>query len=76
MSEDQEKGKKLLAYWLFATVLIVFAAITAYIALFTFPLGGSMMGVIKAGFPIWGVTALAAIIIYVGYHFYLNSKTE
>ncbi len=75
MSEDEGKSKKLLAYWLFATVLIVFAAITAYIALFALPLGGSVMSVIKAGFPIWGITAVAAVIIYVGHHFYSQGKS-
>ncbi len=74
MSEEQENSKKILIYWLFATVLIVFAAITAYIALFAFPLGGTVMDVIKAGFPIWGMTAVMAVIIYVGYHFYSKSK--
>jgi hypothetical protein len=71
VSEKREKGMKLLAFWLFGTVMIVFAAITAYILLV-----GRMAGAvtiwdsIKAGFPIWGITALAAIIIYAGYYFY------
>jgi len=66
--EEQKKGPKLLAFWLFGTVLIVFAAITAYIYLSTG--GAATIGqVIMAGFPIWGITALAAIIIYIVYYF-------
>ncbi|MFQ6100076.1 MAG: hypothetical protein ACE5OS_02420 [Anaerolineae bacterium] len=74
MSEEQKKNTRLLAFWLFGTVMIVFAAITAYIFLFTagvFP----MWAAIKVGFPIWGITALAAIIIYAGYYFYTKRKS-
>jgi len=77
MSEEQksEKGKsaRLLAFWLFGTVMIVFAAITAYI-LFIGRLAGSVTvwNAVGLGFPIWGLTALAAILIYAIYHFYTN----
>jgi hypothetical protein len=70
--EEPKKGIKLLAFWLFGTVLIVFAAITAYIFLYT---GAEVWEAIKAGFPIWGITILAAIIIYVGYYFYTSRKS-
>ena len=76
MSEEQKKGSKLLAFWMFGTVMIVFAAITAYILLV-----GRMVGAVttwmavKAGFPMWGITALAAIIIYAGYYFYTKRKS-
>ena len=33
MSEEQYKGQKVLAFWLFGTAMIVFAALTAYILL-------------------------------------------
>ena len=67
MSEEKTKSTKLFAFWLFGTVVIVFAAITAYIFLFT---GGTMGQAIMAGLPIWGITAVGAIIIYAGYTFY------
>lgn len=73
MSEG--KGSRLLAFWLFGTVLIVFGAITAYIALIAQPLGATTMDVIMMGLPIWGITAVAAVIIFVGYHFYTKSKS-
>ena len=75
MSEEQKKSTRLLAYWLFGTVVIVFGALTAYISFV-----GRMAGVvtpfqaIKAGFPIWGITALVAIIIYAGYYYYATRK--
>ena len=73
-SENKEKGSNLLAFWLFGTVLIVFGAITAFIALYAMPIGEAPMDVVMLGVPIWGTTAVAAIIIYVGYHFYNKSK--
>ena len=73
MSEEPKKGAKLLAFWLFGTVLVVFAAITAYVMMFTARMG--VFAAIKAGFPIWGITALAAIVIYAIYYFYDKSKS-
>ena len=74
MSEEPKKGVKLLAFWLFGTVVIVFAAITAYIMMFVGPMGG-IFAAIKAGFPIWGITALAAVVIYAGYYLYNKRKS-
>jgi len=74
MSEEKQKVLRLVAFWMFGTVMIVFAAITAYIFLFT----GGMMGMgtaIRAGMPIWGITAVAAAIIFAGYYFY-SSRQE
>jgi len=67
MAEEKQKVLKLVAFWMFGTVMIVFAAITAYIFLFT---GGGMGTAVRAGLPIWGITALAAVIIYAGYYFF------
>lgn len=74
MSEEPKKSAKLLAFWLFGTVVIVFAAITAYVMMFVGPVGGAFAA-IKAGFPIWGITALAAAVIYAGYYFYDKRKS-
>jgi hypothetical protein len=73
-SDSKQKSLKLLGYWLFSTVVIVFGAITAYIGLFVRQFNGSMMEVMRAGFPIWGITAAAAILIYVGYYFYTKCQ--
>ena len=74
MFEEQEKAMRLLTFWLFGTVVIVFAAITAYIYLFVGEIAG-IWNVVKAGFPIWGITALAAVIIYIDYYFYVKRKS-
>ena len=74
MSETLGKNKKLLAYWLFSTAQLVFGAITAYIAMWARPAGATMWTVIKAGFPIWGTTALAAVVIFTGYHYYTQRQ--
>jgi len=71
MSKEKNKAIKLLAFWLFGTVVIVFAAITAYIAAIA---GGGIGTAIAAGLPIWGITAVAAIIIFVGYYLYSRRK--
>jgi hypothetical protein len=76
MSEKQQKNLKLVAFWLFGTVLIVFGAITAYITLVGRTLGEvTIWQALKSGFPIWGITALAAIIIYVAYYFYTKNQS-
>ncbi len=75
MSEEHKKNLKLLAYWLFGTVVIVFGAITAYILFVGRVTAGiSVMTAIASGFPIWGIVALAAIVIYAGYYFYVSRK--
>lgn len=71
---SEKKGSKLLAFWLFGTVMIVFGALTAYIGVVARPVGASTMDVLMAGLPIWGITAVAAVIIFAGYHFYNKSK--
>ena len=74
MSEQAEKNRRLLAFWLFSTTLVVFGAITAYISIWARPVGASMWAIIKAGFPIWGITALVAGIIFVGYFFFTRRQ--
>lgn len=74
MSEDRETRARLLAYWLFSTVVIVFASITVYIAAWVRPLGAPLMTIIMAGFPIWGTVALAAAIIYAAYSFFTRRR--
>ena len=71
MSEENVKLLKLMRFWLFGTFVIVFAAITGYIGLFT---NRDWWMAIKAGFPIWGITAGACILWYVGYSLWLKRK--
>lgn len=76
MSEEKQKRLKLMAYWLFGTVMIVFGALTAYIAIWAFPMGAGIWAVLKAGLPVWGVTALLAALFYAGYYMYLKRQDE
>ena len=69
---EQEKAAKLLAFWYFGTVLIVFAAITALL----FFVSGSIGQAIRFGLPMWGITAVAAALIYAGYYYLRIRKTE
>jgi uncharacterized RDD family membrane protein YckC len=71
MSEDKVKLLNLMRFWLFGTFIIVWAAITVYIGLFT---NRNWWMAIKAGFPIWGITALLCILFYFGYSQYLKRK--
>jgi len=70
MSEERLKKVRLVAYWLFSTTAVVFAAVTAYIALWTRPVGASITTIVKAGFPIWGITVVAAAVFFGGYYIY------
>lgn len=75
MNDEQQKNLKLLVYWSFSTVLIVFGAITTFITLWVRPFGTTMFEVIKMGFPIWGITAFTAAILVAGYYFYTSRQT-
>jgi len=69
--ENKEKLLNLMRFWLFGTFVIVFAAITTYIGLFT---NRNAWLALRAGFPIWGITAVLCIIWYYGYKWYLNRQ--
>jgi uncharacterized RDD family membrane protein YckC len=73
MSEDKVKLLNLMRFWLFGTFVIVWAAITGYIGLFT---DRNWWAAIKAGFPIWGITGGLCIVFYFGYRFWLVRKKE
>lgn len=72
MSEQNVKLLKLMRFWLFGTFVIVLAAITGYIGLFT---NRDWLAAFKAGFPIWGITAVLCIVWYVGYSLWLKRKS-
>jgi hypothetical protein len=66
--DAKEKRLKLMRFWLFGSFVIIWAAVTAYIGLFT----GNPLGAIMVGFPIWGVAAVTAIVLYFVYKAILN----
>ncbi|NIS80873.1 MAG: hypothetical protein GTO14_11835 [Anaerolineales bacterium] len=68
---DEEKSKKLsvMRFWLFGTFVIVWAAITIYIGLFT---SRDWVAALRAGFPIWGITGILCLVWYFGYRWWLG----
>lgn len=68
--DPKEKRIRLMRFWLFGSVVIVFAAVTAYVFMFT----GDIVGSLLTGLPIWGVVAIAAILIFFGYRAWLRRQ--
>ena len=73
MSEENTKLLNLMRFWLFGTFIIVWAAITMYIGMFT---NQDWLMALRAGLPIWGTVAVFCIVFYYGYKMYLGRKTE
>jgi uncharacterized RDD family membrane protein YckC len=71
VSEQNIKLLRLMRFWLFGTFVIVFAAITGYIGLFT---NRDWWMAIRAGFPIWGITGGLCILWYIGYYWWQKRK--
>lgn len=72
--EDKQKRLRLVAYWLFSTVMIVFAAITTYVFIWMSSVEGSIGDVLMASLPITLVTAIVAGALYAGYYFFIYKK--
>ena len=72
MSEDKTKLLNLMRFWLFGTFIIVWAAITMYIGLFT---NQDWIWALRSGFPIWGIVGALCIVFYYGYKLWLGRKS-
>ena len=73
VSEKKTKLLNLMRFWLFGTFVIVWAAVTGYIGLFT---DRDWWVAIKAGFPIWGITGVLTIVWYYFYKWWLGRKED
>lgn len=75
MLDEKTKMLALMRFWLFGTFLIVWAAITMFIGLFT---DRDWWLAITTGFPIWGLVGALCIIWYFVYKVWLDrsSKSE
>jgi hypothetical protein len=75
MSDEKTKMLALMRFWLFGTFLIVWAALTIFIGIFTV---GDWWFALRAGFPIWGLVGALCIGWYFIYKYWLdrNAKTE
>jgi uncharacterized membrane protein len=72
MNEEKTKLLNLMRFWLFGTFCIVFAAVTATFVLVTGT--EQIMLALRGGMPIWGITAIACIVFYIGYSYYLQRR--
>jgi hypothetical protein len=68
---DKTKMLNLMRFWLFGTFVIVFAAVTAYIVMYS---GGNVGQALLAGWPIWGITAILCVAWYFFYQWFLSRK--
>ena len=76
LSAENKRLLNLMSFWLFGTFIIVWAAVTIYIGLFT---NRNWWVAIKSGFPIWAVVGVLCVIWYFVYRYILlrkSSKTE
>lgn len=73
MSERKTKLLNLFRFWLFGTFVIVWAAMTMYIGLFT---SQDWMAAIRAGLPIWGTIAVLCVAWYFVYQTWLKRQPD
>lgn len=74
MAEEKQKKLRLVTFWLFSSVMIVFAAVTAYVYLWLSPLSGTIWQALGASLPVTLLVAVAAVILYVVYYFLVYKK--
>jgi len=74
MAEEKQKKLRLVTYWLFSSVMIVFAAVTAYMYIWLSPLSGTIWQALGASLPVTLVVAGAAVILYLLYYFLIYKK--
>lgn len=73
MSERKTKLLNLFRFWLFGTFVIVWAALTMYIGLFT---SQDWVAAIRAGLPIWGTVAVLCVVWYFVYQTWLKRQPD
>ena len=73
MSERKTKLLNLFRFWLFGTFVIVWAALTMYIGLFT---NKDWVAAIRAGLPIWGTVAVLCVVWYFVYKTWLKRQPD
>jgi len=73
MTEETGKRLNLMRFWLFGTFVIVFAAITIYIGMFT---NQDWIMALRAGLPIWGIVGVLSVVWYYGYKFWVSRETD
>ena len=72
MSEDKVKRLNLMRFWLFGTFVIVWAGTFTFTYLWTAPASASIMDVVRVALPVWIITAVLAVVWYIGYKWWLG----
>ena len=72
MSEDKVKRLNLMRFWLFGTFVIVWAATFTFTFLWITPIGAGLTDVVVAALPVWVITAVLAVVWYLGYKWWLT----
>lgn len=73
MSEEQ-KRLRLMVYWLFTAVMVVFAAVTTYIYIWVAQIKGTIWMAVQGALPITLIVAVAAGILGAVYYFLVYKK--
>ncbi len=68
---EKNKLLSLMRYWLIGTFLVVLAATTTYVGLFS---ERNWLKALEISFPIWGITALLCVAWYLIYQRYIERK--
>ncbi|MFN2109529.1 MAG: hypothetical protein ACK2UI_07705 [Anaerolineae bacterium] len=74
MVEEKQKKLRLVTYWLFSSVMIVFAAVFAALTAYLFIFAGDIWMAVKGALPITLIVAVSAAIIYAVYYFLIYKK--
>ena len=74
MAEEKKKKLRLMTFWLFSSVMIVFAAVTVYVYIWVATLSGTVWQALGVSLPITLLVAVAAAILYVVYYFLIYKK--
>ena len=76
MSEDKAKRLNLMRFWLFGTVVIVWGATLTFTFLWIGRVGANLMDAAVTALPVWGITAVLAVVWYLGYKWWLGRSED
>ena len=74
MNEDKVKRLNLMRFWLFGIFVIVAAATFSYIFVWVAQVGAGPVDAVVAALPVWVITAVLAVVWYLGYKWWLGRK--
>ncbi len=75
MSEDKAKQLNLMRFWLFGTFVILWAISLTYMFIYLAPIS-DVATVLRTVWPVWVVAAVGAIVLYLGYKWWLGRSED